>query len=89
MALKMNFARNLPGFSQPLVVNDAYWRVIDVSGNKTELLVKMEVRESQDADTTIGLFPFSFEPSNEGGNYIMQAYEHVKKLPQFAEAVDC
>ena len=32
---------------------------------------------------------FSFAPSLEESNFIKQAYEHLKTLPEFAGAVDC
>jgi hypothetical protein len=31
----------------------------------------------------------SFTPNLEGGNFIKQAYEHLKSLPEFANATDC
>jgi hypothetical protein len=31
----------------------------------------------------------SFLPSLDGGNYIKQTYEHLKTLPEFADATDC
>ncbi len=89
MALKMNFTQNLSGATQQVITKDAYWRVMDIAGNKNELLVKMEIRESANAPAAIGLFPFSFVPSNEGGNYTLQAYEHLRTLPQFVGAIDC
>ena len=32
---------------------------------------------------------FSFTPNLEESNFIKQAYEHLKTLPEFAGAIDC
>jgi hypothetical protein len=32
---------------------------------------------------------FEFEPTMDGGNFIAQAYEHLKTLPEFTGAIDC
>ena len=32
---------------------------------------------------------FNFVPNLEGQNFIAQAYEHLKTLPEFAGAEDC
>lgn len=33
--------------------------------------------------------PYKFTPKMDSDNFIKQAYEHLKTLPEFAEAVDC
>ena len=32
---------------------------------------------------------FEFVPDLDGPNFVKQAYEHLKTLPEFADAVDC
>jgi len=66
----------------------AYVKVIGVTGNKS--LVQCDIKYlKDDADgETIKSGSFEFTPSMDGGNFIKQAYEHLKTLPEFASATD-
>jgi hypothetical protein len=43
---------------------------------------------SQEADRRSSI-DYSFSINKAGGNFIEQAYEYLKTLPEFADAVDC
>ena len=88
MALVNKFTKNIQGISQPIVTNNAYWKVVNVNGNKEEILVSVEIRESKGASGSIGLMAFSFEPEMSDENFISQAYNHLKTLEMFDESTD-
>ncbi|EHE6924443.1 hypothetical protein J0Q07_001066 [Vibrio cholerae] len=89
MALLKDYAKYIPGISEPVVFKNAYWRLSNIEGDKTSLLVNVEIRESSDADGALGLFAFHFEPDPHGKNYHEQAYDHLKTLKDFSNAIDC
>ena len=86
MALKKSVIFTKTGFSGSLVANDAYWKIKQISGSKTQLMV--EVSAFID-DAEVEKFVCSFAPNLDGRNFIAQAYDHLKTLPEFAGAVDC
>jgi|SaaInlStandDraft_4_1057021.scaffolds.fasta_scaffold235701_1 hypothetical protein len=70
-----------------LLINDAYNRVEDISLNKEE--ITFHLRSYLDVTQ-----PFFREDIHtcvydiNGENPIKQAYEHLKTLPEFADAID-
>jgi hypothetical protein len=69
-----------------VVIPDAYFRVEEVSGSKKLLTCIVSIN----ADAGSGMrVKHQFEPTMNGGNFIAQAYLHLKTLPEFANAVDC
>lgn len=89
MALTMNYQRVVEGMELPVLIPNAYWRILDLQGSKEELLVKVEVKERKEAQGAIGLLSFSFSPDPNGTNYHEQAYQHLKTLDTFRAAIDC
>ncbi len=85
MALRKDTEKSVEGFSQPLIAENAYWKVQYVFGGKTRVEVKAEAFHN---DVIIAEFKTSFTPSMDGSNFIQQAYEHLKTLPQFSGAED-
>jgi hypothetical protein len=65
-----------------------YIKVESVSGSKEK--VQAFVSFTDDVKNK-KLFEkqFAFEPSMEAGDFIAQAYAHLKTLPEFADATDC
>lgn len=68
--------------------DDCYIKVAEITANKTE--GQAVVVFTKEANNSI-LFERSFLfPINlVGDNFIKQAYEHLKTLPEFANATDC
>lgn len=66
-------------------VNNCHIKVISVDGGKNGLTAKVTIT----ADGFSGYQQYSFVPKLEGQNFIAQAYEHLKTLPEFAGAIDC
>jgi hypothetical protein len=71
---------------QPVVVADLFYiKVEAVNGTKANVncsvsFIGEKVRFQK---------AYTFEPDLEGGNFIKQAYEHLKTLPEFTGVVDC
>lgn len=71
-----------------ITVQDAYIKVWRFEGEKTK--VRVGVCYQADADNP----PFDSQMIDcpyvlDGENPIKQAYEHIKTLPEFADAQDC
>ena len=69
-------------------IANCYIRVRHVAGDKN--LVTAEVAyQSASESPAFHAFAVGFNPSLSGGNFIAQAYDHLKTLPQFVDAADC
>jgi len=65
----------------------AYVKVINITGSKTQLDV--EVLFKSDSHKFTKNYLFAPSVSTGSVNFIAQAYEHLKTLPEFAGAKDC
>lgn len=69
-----------------LTVQNAYIKITKIHGGKENILVSYAVMfGSDEVDSGYA----SFLPSLEGKNFIAQAYDHLKTLPEFSGAIDC
>lgn len=68
-----------------VVDKEAYIKVVSVSGTKDDVSANVETRT--DIGSSYSLI--AFKPDMDGANFIKQAYEHMKTLPEFAGAQDC
>lgn len=86
MALKKIIS--LEAFGQTLSFPNAYIKVTNIAGNKDSLTAAISYFDKQN-----GLFlkvaSVNFAPELNGNNFISQAYNHIKSLSEFADAVDC
>ncbi len=90
MALKKTFTETKAPFSGVLEIADAYWRVENITANKTEATCAVSINKKDGEITTqVASKKYSFTPDLNGANFIRQAYEHLKTLPEFANAQDC
>jgi hypothetical protein len=69
-------------------VEKAYLQVSKISGSKDKIEFFVESKKSKDT-TTFKTEVHDFQPSLDGKNFIAQAYEHLKTLPEYAGATDC
>ncbi len=85
MALAKRITKTIPGFAGELTTN-AYFKVSSLSGDKHSMsaLVTGVVAGNQ-----VYVAEHLFVPSIDGENFIKQAYQHLKTLPEFAGATDC
>jgi hypothetical protein len=82
MALKKTF--EIAG----LTVTDGYLRVSNVHGTKNSMAYSIAFQASVDNDP-LRQESFSFVPDMNGPNFIKQAYENLKSLEGYKDAVDC
>ena len=76
------------GLGQDAVISNAYIRVDSVSGGKDNLSILVNSYKDKNL-APIKTSRFLFQPAMDGGNFIAQAYNHLKTLPEFAGATDC
>jgi hypothetical protein len=65
----------------------AYIKVLNVSGNKNQVTASVNFKNNSYQFTKEYEVPVSVE--NGSPNFIAQAYNHLKTLPDFAGATDC
>jgi hypothetical protein len=89
MALKHTLTLE-DNFGVSCQIPDAYVQVYEVEGSKVNALARYFVRTQRDGNV-LARKEIAFVPAVELGapNFIAQAYEHMKTLPEFAGAVDC
>lgn len=88
MALRKSILKTVDGFEGTLSVKDAYWKIINISGDKEQIDF---VIQAFNGEQQVGGFASFFTPSVEDGseNFIRQAYLYLKTLPEFENAEDC
>lgn len=82
MALKQNFSFN------GVNVVDGYIKVSSVAGGKNGLAIQIDYSAGPEFPA-VQTKSMSFTPDMKGENFIAQAYDHIKTLPEFEGAVDC
>ncbi len=87
MALKKQITL-ISNFEDAVVFTDAYIKVEKLDGNKNKIEATVLFYKKQNEKVVDSKF-YSFAPILEGRNFIAQAYEHLKTLPEFAGATDC
>jgi len=86
MALRKDLTVQKENFSGSLVAKDAYWKITSISGNKHGFIVSVDAFVN---DVFSERKISSFVPMLDGQNFIRQAYDHLKTLPEFVGATDC
>ena len=79
-----------------ITIPNCYWKIENengMRGGKNNISIRMSCYENKmDADNNINIltaYDFHFTPELYSGvNFIAQAYEHVKKIPYFKNAID-
>lgn len=65
-----------------------YIKVVAVLGDKASVRASVTFTDEA-ANEQLLCKDYNFAPSMDGGNFIAQAYNHLKTLPDFAGATDC
>jgi hypothetical protein len=92
MALQKNIQYTPDGFDDPAVLRSAYIRVSSISGNKEATCITVNFYNNTKNQMKMAQSKaYQFQPSVEtdSKNFIAQAYNHLKTLPEFAGAIDC
>ena len=65
----------------------AYIKVININGNKNEITAHVNFKSDTHQFTKSYAVPVTVEVGS--ANFIAQVYEHLKTLPEFANAENC
>ena len=87
MALAKNIVLK-DNFGDDKQFSNAYIKVDLLNGSKTEMRVAIGFYKQKDGQK-INSQQATFIPNLSGANFIAQAYDHLKTMPEFAGAVDC
>ena len=87
MALSKNLSL-VDNFGEEVLLKDAYIKVDEIKGGKLGLIITVRSYKN-DRSIVLQRQEFAFVPNIDGSNFIAQAYEHLKTLPEFAGATDC
>lgn len=87
MALLKDIEIKKQGFFGSLVAKSAYIKVENVKASKEKIIA--DVTFTTEDKEKFQQKTYSFLPNLEGKNFIAQAYDHLKTLPEFANAIDC
>ena len=86
MAIQKSYTLNV--CDKEIIFANAYCKVNKQDGNKNFVYFDVDFFTQKDGKK-INSKTYQFVPDMDGGNFIKQAYEHLKTLPDFAGAVDC
>jgi hypothetical protein len=86
MALTKSILKPING--EQTTFSNAYIKIFRISGSKSLINASIETlseKNGKQLEKTV----HSFRPTLDGSNFIAQAYEQIKQLPEFADATDC
>ena len=75
-------------FNTEVNFQDCYIKVISLEGGKAQIKVQYGIHKEQ-GGLLLTCGSTVFAPDLNGVNFIAQAYEHLKTLPEFEGATDC
>jgi hypothetical protein len=85
----MALAKNIEAsaFGKQVFIS-AYIKVNSVAGNK-EIITCSVITFAENKKNVVVEKTYYFKPHMDKGNFIAQAYEYLKTLPEFEGATDC
>ena len=86
--MALNKIVELSVYGEKIILRNAYIKIDHVNGTKTQVQAKYVVYSNKDGEIVEEKY-CNFMPDMDGANFIKQAYEHLKTLPEFAGATDC
>lgn len=77
--------------SKYITVQNAYIKVTRLLGDKDNINFIVDVYENAEKLNLLYVKEYDFVPNVEENspNFIQQAYEYLKTLPEYADALDC
>lgn len=87
MALLKNCEKQVKGFGD-VILNNGYCKITNIIGSKEQIKFTLTVINKK-SNIIFKESIYKFVPNMDGGNFIKQAYEHLKTLPEFVGATDC
>lgn len=91
MALKKTL-KLIDNFGVEVELPDCYVRAASLSGTKNSIVINVDIFKKPEGEFPTVLLAnekHEFAPRLDGQNFIVQAYNHLKTLPQYSGAVDC
>lgn len=73
---------------EDFVVPDVYWKVMTVTASKSRARAGVVGLIGEGNTVEVSTKVVEFDVSLEGKNFIAQAYDHIKTLPEFSGASD-
>ena len=87
MALTKKFDL-VDNFGETIIFENCYIRVESVESNHTNACAKVFIKNNIN-NFILETKVYFFTPKMNQDNFIKQAYEYLKTLPEFANATDC
>jgi hypothetical protein len=75
-------------FGDDVTFSQAYIRVNQLTGDKHQIMIDVSIHKLRDQQI-VDSKNYLFTPDLEGKNFIAQAYDFIKTLPEFAGSIDC
>lgn len=91
MAISVNWQKTIPGFSGALAAPSCYCKVTTMTCDKLqgEAQVLIFSASPETGGLLLDTISRGFPLDLDGPNPIKQAYQFLKTLPEFSDAVDC
>jgi protein tyrosine/serine phosphatase len=86
MALTKSITKIVNG--EQKTFSNAYIKIFRISGSKLLINASIEMLSEKNGER-LEKTVHSFTPTLDSNNFIAQAYEQIKQLPEFATATDC
>jgi len=74
-------------YGVPVELEGILVKVTGISGDKNKMVAHLSFFDEKGG--VLWTKAYSFKVSLSGDNFIAQAYEYLKTLPEFADAIDC
>lgn len=74
---------------QDFTVANVYWKVMTLTSSKSRARAGVVGLIGEGNTVEVSTKMVEFDVSLEGKNFIAQAYDHIKTLPEFTGASDC
>lgn len=87
MALSKSWKKEVNGFGE-VTLNNAYCKISSFNGSKEQIIFMVSI-QNKESENIFDQQIYTFVPSMSDSNFIAQAYEYLKSLPEFANATDC
>lgn len=76
-------------FGDDKTFQNTYRKVTNYTGTKEQIFVVVSTYKNKELMQLISADGFSFKPQMNNENFIKQAYEYLKTLPEFVNTQDC
>ncbi len=77
--------------NKEITIPDGYIKITSLAGGKERIDFTVGIYRNSDIETLLYTKHYHFVPSvlDDSDNFIKQAYEYLKTLPEYSQALDC